>query len=48
MCKRFSILLFSIIFLQAINFAQVKLPKLFGDNMVLQRGIKITTNSTQK
>ncbi|MBB6239629.1 sialate O-acetylesterase [Pedobacter sp. AK013] len=34
----FFVLLFSV---QVLSYAQVTLPKVFGDNMVLQRGIKI-------
>jgi sialate O-acetylesterase len=35
------ILLLLSIFLNAVSFAQIVMPKVFGDNMVLQRGIKI-------
>ncbi|HEY8938353.1 MAG TPA: sialate O-acetylesterase [Cyclobacteriaceae bacterium] len=42
------ILVLTILFLRISSYAQITLPKVFGDNMVLQRGIKIPVwgNST--
>ncbi|WP_461633098.1 sialate O-acetylesterase [Labilibaculum euxinus] len=38
---RISLSIFAVLFIQSICYAQVSLPKVFGNHMVLQRGIQI-------
>ena len=38
---RISLIIFAVLFIQSICYAQVSLPKVFGNHMVLQRGIQI-------